>query len=789
MGISLNQNTKSSNPASKGYNAQVPTTDLNSMMLVPMLGETTSTPKEAEARGDDQGVDFGRYLFSVRKRIWWIVIFMLFGGLISTIYTKRLPKLYASSATIIVDTNTPRVLTQVTDVVDSSGGWYRSTQFKNTQLKILESREVARKAGERLNIRYNDERNGLAGLKNVDPELYEEKVSQLDAADLIHGRYRVESEDDNQVVRISVIDRDPEFAASLANAVSDTYIDMNLDTRISNTTSASEWLSIQHQEWRGRLEKSEAALQDFLEDNGVMNASLDSQFEEVKQRLSAFIARRAETEAEEISRALTKQALGRLEGEPELFDTLPEIRDNVVIVNIKGTLLSLQSKRMELSSKYQDQHPTMIALNSQEAELKHALDSELKNIEISLSRELQALAHTRKGLDKVIEDERSKEARLNRLSFDYNKLKRDVEKNTKLYDMVTDRLKETELTGAYRFNNVRSLDPALVPSGPFSPKLSVNLLAGLVLGLILGILLSILVDVLDRTLKSQDDVEMLIDRPFLGILPIIPMEEAPPKNASRLEMQAFQSARDRYVMDNPKSTAAEFVKFIRTNILFTNPDKRLKTLATTSPGPQEGKSTCSILIANAMAEAGSRVLLVDADLRRPRLHNSFNLVNDIGLSTLIIKDTPLSEVVQESGEPNLKIMTSGPIPPNPTELLHAERFSEVVAMLEDAFDYIVFDAPPIAAVADPLIVGSYVDGMILVLRANQTTRQAAGKAYSALKAAKAPVLGTVLNNVDLSRQEYGQSGQYYYYYRQYGYYQSDADLDEVENIEDLEGIG
>ncbi|MFZ9889754.1 MAG: polysaccharide biosynthesis tyrosine autokinase, partial [Myxococcota bacterium] len=500
------------------------------------------------------------------------------------------------------------------------------------------------------------------------------------------------------------------------------------------------------------------------------NASLESQLAEVMQRLSAFNGQLAGVQAERIRGRLEREALEAAKEDPRLLDSLANIQQAGVVAALKGQLIGLKTTYRELSARYQGAHPKMVTVKEQLDLVEQELAREIDAVLVSSERREASQVETERGLKQAISEERQREARLNKLSLDYKRLQREVETNERLYEMVTSRMKEADLTGAMRFNNVQVLDRALVPTSPFKPNLRKDLITGLVLGLLLGVALALGLDKLDNTLKTQVEVEAALDVPFLGFLPLI---EGGDKR--RAPDAAALRDRDLYVLRNPKSSPAECARFIRTNLMFMGTDRPLQTLVVTSPGPQEGKTTTAVSLAATMAQAGSRVLLVDTDMRRPRLHRAFGLSNERGVSTLILGDASLDEVVQHSELAGLDVLVCGPTPPNPAELLHTRRFAELTAELRRRYDRVVFDAPPAGAVSDPLILGAQVDGTVVILKCQKTTREVAQQTVRSLEDAHAHVVGAILNDVDLASRRYGSY--YSQYYRQYGGYYGDDDAE------------
>ena len=284
-------------------------------------------------------------------------------------------------------------------------------------------------------------------------------------------------------------------------------------------------------------------------------------------------------------------------------------------------------------------------------------------------------------------------------------------------------------------------------------------------GLLGGIGLAFFLEYLDNTIKSHEDVTRVLQVPFLGIIPSIKLETGD-------EPKEVTTVRDHYLVSHPKSTVAESCRTVRTNILLMSPENPARRMLVTSPNPQEGKSTVCINIGITMAQSGSKVILLDTDMRRPRLHKTFGISSGTGLTTAILGEVDVLDVIHHSEVPNLDVLPCGPIPPNPTELFHTERFRRIVEQLSEAYDRVIFDSPPVLVVADPLILSSMMDGVVLVVKSASTSRDLARRAVMQMRDVKANILGAVINDLDIHHREYG-----YYYYRQYGYYYGEKERD------------
>jgi succinoglycan biosynthesis transport protein ExoP len=323
--------------------------------------------------------------------------------------------------------------------------------------------------------------------------------------------------------------------------------------------------------------------------------------------------------------------------------------------------------------------------------------------------------------------------------------------------MVLQRLKETGVTGMLQMSNVRILDRAEPPDRPVRPRAVRNILLAVLLGGVLGVGLAFLLEMLDTSISTREQIEERLRVPFLGIIPNIPTS-----GGVVPELAVFSA---------PTSAAAECVRTIRTNLLFMSPDRPLRTILVTSSGPGEGKTTTAVSLAETMAGGGSRVLVVDADMRRPRLHKVFGVSGQAGLSALILGDGTIDGAIARTQIPGVDVLPCGPIPPNPAELLHTDGFARLLRQFQERYDRVIIDSPPAGVVADAVVIATQVDGTLLVLKGGETSRDSAVRTTRALLDVKARVFGAVLNDLDLEDARYGE---YYYYYRS-GYYR-DGDV-------------
>lgn len=710
--------------------------------------ETTNTPEALEAK-----IDLRAYWRVIRKRWPFVLLSTILGVAAAFVYTYRQPKIYEATCQILIETNTPQVL-QVKDAVElGTGTLFAPREFFETQYRIIQSTAVGQRVAEKLGLAHDPDyaayaRGGGDGLNLARALVREVSVKPVK---------------DTRVSQIIIRDGKANRAALLANTFADTYIEANLDYKLEGSRAANAWLGEQEVDLRKRLEDSELTLFKFKKDRGLLDLNLGEKQNMSEQILLKLNSKLADIRVQRIELESTRK---QVEAARDLSDkeSVPTVTDG--LKQLRGTFLSLARDRAELAGKYGPEHPRIKIIDAQiEAVNKayqHEIDTNLKSFESTY----QALISSEKSLLEMMEKEKQNAIALSKIDIEYKPYARTVDENTKVYELIAKRQKELDLTGLLKSNNVRVLERATVPGSPASPKPLQNLLIALACGLGLGIALAFAIEILDNTLKTQVDVETFLGVPVLGLIPIIGQGKVDPKTKPGKNDEQVRD-RDLGISREPRSLAAECCRSIRTNVLFMSPDHPIRTMVITSPSPQEGKTTTAINLAIVMAEAGGRVLLVDTDMRRPRLHRSFAVPNQQGISTLILGNTKLDDAIKRTEIPNLDVLTCGPIPPNPSELLHTKRFAQILEDCKTRYEHIILDSPPTSAVTDPAVLGNLADGVILIVKGASTTRDAAAHARRQLVSAKCRLLGVIVNEIDFSNPGYGY---HYYYYRKYSRY-------------------
>jgi capsular exopolysaccharide synthesis family protein len=711
------------------------------------------TAQESASKSAGTSRELQHYIGVLRKR-WPVLAALVVMVTVGTlVWTIRQPRIYEAACSIIIETNAPQVLEGVKDVIEMGSGSWMYREFSQTQFRIILSRENTQRVIDRMGLEHDPTFGRTVDGKG--------QVSGQDIVSRLLGMVKVGGVRDSRIANIAVRDTDPERAVRIANAFADTYIERNLDYKLEGARTAGSWLGEQTVDLRKRLEDSELELYKFKKERNLLDIGLDDKQGMTRQNLQALNQKLADVRAKRIEIESIRKLILAAKNDIAERESLPEIRDNVVVEKLRENYLDLLKIKADLDSRYGEKHPKIDNIQKQIEAIQRDYRRELDQVLKAFDKRYQALLDTESGLSKWMHQEKQQALELAKLEVEYRPLSRDAENNAKMFGLISQRQKEIDLTGLLRSNNVRILDRATTPRWPVSPRLPLNLAVGLFAGLFLGMLLVFGIEALDNTVKTPEAAEALVGAPLLGMLPILVH--------ARQRTAANTTERDLTVFKDPTSAAAEACRSIRTNLMFLSAEKEVHVLVVTSPGPQDGKTTAAISLAVTMAQGGARVLLVDTDMRKPRVHRAFGLKSDRGLSTVMMGDAALADVICHSEVPNLDVLPCGPTPPNPAELIHTERFRQILEQCKRDYARVVLDSPPAGFVTDPAILGNLADGVVLVVRAGHTTREAVSFARRQLSDARARILGVIINRTDRRAGGYG----YYSYYAPYGrYYRS-----------------
>jgi polysaccharide biosynthesis transport protein len=710
---------------------------------------------------DDPGLNIQRYLQVLLKRKWLIlsVLVVVLGA--TAVWTFSRTKIYRATATVIIEQKAPQVLgSQVNEVVDlSQGGYWRNKEYMETQRKVISSSALARQVAEKLHLASNSTFWGPA--KDATRRAH----STDEAAIVLAGLVAATPTRDSNILEIAVEHADAELAARLANAVTQAFMDQNVEYKFTSTSGAVKWLSDQLDDLKKQLEKTELALYEYKKKYNIISLSLEDkqsilarQIEKVTDGLTEIRMKRMALDAQ---RKQILAARAQNKGNDPLKIAVGPVMENPVIQKLKEVVVDENRKYTALREKYEEKWPAVREQKARYEAARRDLEREVNNLLTSLESKYKEVRDNESQVASALQSAKEEALDLNRREVPYQQLKRQQENTAKLYSLMLSRMKESDLSAQLRVNNIRSLDPAVAPRVAVSPRVRINLMIGLLLGLVLGIGLAFIVDALDNSIKSQEDVDAVAELVFLGLMPRIPGSLIG-RNGRRPDPKPEL---DLIVHRNPKSSVAESCRAIRTNVLFASADRAMKVIMVTSPGPKEGKTTTAVSLAIAMAQAGAKVLIVDTDMRRPRLHRIFGVPGSEGITSVLLDKGKLEEVIKTTEVPDLYVLPCGPIPPNPAELCQGERFKSLLGELCERFDRVLLDSPPVMVVTDAVVLGTIVDGTLLVARTSQTTRGGLRETVRQLRDVGGRILGCVMNDMDLEKRGYG-----YYRYRQYGYY-------------------
>ena len=688
-------------------------------------------------------------------------------------FTLGQTRIYEAKAVVMFDSSNPQPLgNQVQTVVDTGGQYWNNKEYYKTQMWIVRSRPIAEAVVKRLNLHKDTTFLDRVPKGTRRPP---RETSVENAANLLVASITVEPVQDSRLAEVRYRDADPERAQQVLDALVDAYVQNNLDELTLASAEAADWLRDQLTKLGKDLENSELSLHQYKKDKNILYLSLDDQTKMLRSEMEQL--NEALTSVRERAQAVASRRDQVKKVTPEDLTTMPvtEFLNSATVQQLRAEFVKANSNLDALLASGKGMnHPEVRAAASRKEAVRAALAKEIGNLRGAVEGDLSATAREEQGLRKLFADAQKSALGLNLLEIEYNRLLRAKENNEKLFSFVQERSKESDLTKMLHLNNIRVVERPIRPKAPVAPNLPLNMLGGILVGLVLGLGVAIGREQLDRSIKSPDDAERELRLPFLGLLPSVDEREglyaayaSRRQRRAQVEPAAGERPMELVVHREPSSGIAEAARAIRTNVMFMSPDKPYRTLLVTSAGPADGKTTVACCLAIAMAQAGRRVVLVDCDMRRPRLHRIFRTEREVGITTAILEPDPRADrIVQETPIPNLWVVTTGPLPPNPSEILHSEAFAKLLEGLRASFDCVVIDSPPVVPVTDAAVLSASVDGTILVVRAFQTSKDVARRAVRALRDVGGRIVGTVLNAVDLNRQQYGYR---YYYYKREGY--------------------
>ncbi len=758
------------------------------------------------------------YWRAVRKRLWLVISIVVLITMLSVIYVARKPDIYQAEARVQVDLENNSALVGRPYVI----GPANDPTYFNTQLQILTSPGLLRRVVKTLDLEHNPDffkgssaqkrstwqtvvrMVGMGGEEKVDPntrpqnelplrttvapassrdDLVEAKqlsryVSgilgglKVDPVKETRGYYK-----ETRLIDVSFTHTDPQVAAKVVNAIAETYVFSNLEKKTETNTSTGDFLQKRVAELQQQIRTDEERLVNYAKNNQIL--SLDASQNTVVERLAGLNRQLLEAENDRKSAEASYNAARAPGAATALVDA-----DENQVAQTERTLGDLRQKRAQLLVDATEEAPEVKEITEQIQEL----ESQVKALRAGKSTTLLTNLETRyrqtlareESLKKAFDKQRSETLTQNEAAINYRIIQQEIETNKSLLTNLLQRSKENDVVMAGKPNNISIIDYAIAPDSPIGPNRLRTVFIALFLSVGMGIGFALFLEYLDDTVHSTDEVERLLHLPALAVIPSVGAGTrrrllGGPGGLQRLNGNPGSNQELLMNVDG-RSPLAESYRHLRTSVLLSTAGRAPRSLLVTSSLPGEGKTTTAVNTAISLAQTGASVVIIDADMRRPRLQSIFDLRDRAGLSSILSNDlseAAILELLWKDETTGLHLLTSGPIPPNPAELLGSDQMRRLIATLQANFSHVVVDSPPVSSFTDGVLISSMVDGVLLVVHGGKSSRHIVRRSRQLLQDVGAKIFGVVLNNINL------QSHDYYYYQRYYSqrYYKSEAESD------------
>ena len=698
----------------------------------------------AGSEGETQEAHLWEYIYVVLRRRRLVLAIFLGVAALATLRALLTRPVYEASAQILIERDTPNVLTfkEVAQVDAARDDYYQ------TQYKLLQSRALARRVIESMNLLQDAEYGGPRSPEEIEAV----KAAAPGASQLMEGaidaflrRLRVLPVRNSRLVTVTYESYRPDMAAAAANRLSQLYIQQTLEFRYQTSSEAAQWLGQQIEEQKTKVEEADRALQKVKEQEGIVNIEerrtlLDQKLKELGTALTTLRTERLEKEA------LYRQMRGA--SNPE---ELPEVMRNPLVQSVRIELASLERAQAQLLERYMDQHPEVVKVRNQIQETRKKIAAESQRVIRAAENDYKAAAAQEASVSSALEAAKEEALDLSRRSVQYDNAKREADAGKEVLNSLLSRHKQTDVAQELKNSNIRIVDGASVPRGPVRPQKTRDIAMGLALGLFLGIGLAFFLDYLDNTIKTPEDVRKQLGAPLLAVIPEI------------------GSPTDVVIKSGAETPLADGYRLLRTSLTYSWPDSSSRILLVTSTSPGEGKTVTSVNLALILASMGGKVLLIDCDLRRPQSHTLLRGKKSPGLSDLLVGKARPSEAIQRPSGTTLSLLAAGTRAPSPADLMTLQTMKDFLEGLRSFYDWIVLDTPPVGPVAEALILGPLTDGVVVVVGAEMVPRNGVRHTLERVKETGARLLGVVLNRAQVEKHSY-YYGRYYghYYGRYYG---------------------
>ncbi|HEX8525671.1 GumC family protein [Allosphingosinicella sp.] len=690
-------------------------------------------------------------IWRVITKWWWLIAAIIVACLLAAVVLSLMVQpLYQARSTLEINREGVQVVEKMGEL---EGGQRNEREFMNTQAELLRSRALAERVARSLNLANNP--------ALFDPATDRAAREQF-AIGLVHGSVTIEPVQDSRLMQVYAVSTDPGLAAQIANAYGENFIQSNLERRFQQTSYARNFLEQRLASLKARLEDSERRLVAYAQREGIITLNVDSGDGEGGRSEQPLDA----TTLLSLNEALSGARSDRIAAEQRYRQaagnrSTTEALNNPTIQTLRQQQAELQAEYQEKLGVFQPDYPAMVQLRSRIESIGAAIRREGGNVSGALQAEYAAAVGRENALQARVDALKAGLLNLRERSIQYTILQREVDTNRGLYDTLLQRYREVGVAGGVGTNAVSVVDAARVPGAPFKPNLPLNIALGLVAGLMLGFGAAFGLEWIDDTIKTPDDLTSKLGISPLGIIPAV----------------ARGSSVHEHLGDS-RSQVSEAYHSVRTALQFSTDHGVPKTVLITSTRAAEGKSSSALAIAQTLSNLGASVLLVDADLRKPTFRAPS--ANSPGLSSLLAGSTEIQDCIHPTDTPGLFLLPSGPIPPNPAELLASTRLPAVMTDASARFDHVIVDGPPVLGLADAPLLSSICEGTLMVIEAGAIRRTAALNALNRLKSAGAHVMGGVLTKFSATKSGYGYGYGYGYGDDQYAYRQGDAPKKQIE---------
>lgn len=685
---------------------------------------------------------------------------------------KKETPLYTSSSTILLERNLGAANSAL------GGYYYWDPEFLPTQTEIIKSKKVALRVVDNLQLdtRYHphflsaDVRppSMLLSLRNALVSMLHNLFGSKDQgtadggkgqkghpaddkniiAEIIRSRIDVRPIKETRVVDILYTDINPQVAKLVTDALIQAYIEETVDIKLSSTQQSLKWMTSKAVLERQKLEDSERKLQDYMREHNLV--TLENRLAVYPEKLSQFSTELSSAEAKRKELEDLRDQIARFQNDQHILETIPQFAQNPNLQSLRDQILKAEQRIKELSQKYGPKHPAMIKALEDRDVLNREKDHEIRRITESLHKSLDLAKSQENNLHELLAATKAEYLDVNERFMQYSIMKREVDSSRALYEALTSSLKKASVTEESQNVNIWVMREASLPDAPSNQKPRRTVLIGFVLAMAAGIGLALLVEYLDNTIKSSDDIEKRYGLTVLGAI---------------LETKKNEQI-ENIILEQAQSPVAENYKMIRSSLLLSSADQPPQTILVTSMKAQEGKTSTCLNLARSLSQIAGKILVIDADMRKPRLHKLLKVANDKGLSSYLSGNVA-ADLALVTPEDKIHLIPSGPVPPNPVELVSSQRLKTLLKELGSTYDFIIIDSPPIINLADGLILSTLVDGTLLVTRVGKTTFDVFATGLKKLNDFKPHILGVVLNAMS------SRSG-LHTYYQYYTYYQDDT---------------